>query len=181
MPPEGLDLELVARANRGDTTALADLFECYHGWALHHATRMLGDADEACDVAQELFMNLYGRFPGFVLTSTMKTFLYGVMENLCRNRRARGRQVVEFDEEIVTGDAAEPSSDAYDAANMLAQLPPDQQSLLRLRFTDDLSTAQLSELLGVPKGTVSSRLTRAVQALRDIVEAPLRRRSGAVR
>lgn len=172
MPPEGRDLELVGRANRGEAAALEALYQRYRGFLFRHALRRLGNSDDAADVVQDAFMILFGRFPGFALTVSMETFLYGVLDNLCRKRYARRRPTLDIDE---IGGGEEPlapttaDSDA-DAARLLSRLMPEQRQLLSLRYVDDRSLRQLAAALGAPVGTIKSRLHRALRALREQVE-----------
>lgn len=124
-------------------------------------------------------MKLFARFPGFELSSAMNTFLYGVVDRLCRDRRARQRPIVDIDElgSAVESFSAAPEAGGGNARHLLSRLMPEQRELLTLRFVDDMSLPQLAEMLGAPVGTIKSRLHRAITALRQKVDAPLRRKS----
>jgi RNA polymerase sigma-70 factor, ECF subfamily len=174
MPPDGRDLEIIARANRGDIAALDELYERYRPWVLRLAARMLGDREAAADVVQDTFLRVCERFPGFELTVAMTTYLHTVVERLCRDRLVRVRPTVDIDDTNLSGDNLHARAEAsdLDAAEMLARLPADQRELLTLRFVDDMSLPQLSETLGAPLGTIKSRLSRATAALRELVEEP---------
>ncbi len=178
MPPEGGDIDLVARVNGGDVAAFDLIVGRYYEWVRLQAYRQLYDSEEANDVAQETFLYLYRRFPGFELTSALKTLLYSTLEGLCQRRRERGKRTVEFDEETGSQSAAhEAHGDSHDAETLVAQLSAEQRNLLRLRYSDDLSVPQLSEMLSVPEGTIKSRLARATDTLRDLAGVPMRRRA----
>lgn len=178
MPADRGELELIERVNRGEEAAWAEVFERHHAWVYHQAMRLTRDADDASDIAQEAFMQLFSRIPGFQLTSALRTFFYGVVENRCLKRRDRLRKHVDIDDEALQEfPATENESEAHDAELLLVQLSPDQQSLLRLRYTDDLSVPQMAALLNTAEGTIKSRLARATQALRELAGAPMRRRA----
>jgi RNA polymerase sigma-70 factor (ECF subfamily) len=176
MPPGRRDIELVARANRGDTAAFEQIYHCHRDFVFRLALRRLGNTDDALDVLQDTFMKLFARFPGFELSAAMTSFLYPVVDHLCRDRRALRRHTVDIDD---VGGSAErlsvvPASSG-DAASLLSRLRPEQRELLTLRFVDDLSLPQLAEMLGAPVGTIKSRLHRAITALRQKVDAPGRK------
>ena len=172
MPPGGRDIELVARANRGEADAFEQLYRCHREFVFRLALRRLGNIDDALDVLQDTFMHLFARFPGFELRAAMTSFLYPVVDHLCRDRREQRRRTVDIDE---LDRDSEPSAwypeSAGETAHLLARLLPEQRELLTLRFVNDLSLAQLSHVLGAPLGTIKARLHRAIVALRQKVDA----------
>ncbi|HEY2329127.1 MAG TPA: sigma factor, partial [Verrucomicrobiae bacterium] len=76
------DLELIAAINGGDTSAFEVLYLRYRDWVTGLAHRFTEDNDLALDVLQETFLYFLKKFPGFVLTAQLKTFLYPVVKNL---------------------------------------------------------------------------------------------------
>jgi RNA polymerase sigma-70 factor (ECF subfamily) len=176
MPPGGRDIELVARANRGDTAAFEQIYHCYRDFVFRAALHRLGNTDDALDVVQDTFMKLFARFPGFELTSAMSRFLYSMVDRLCRDRHARRRPMIDIEEvDSGTESLIAPREDSSDTTNLLSRLRPEQRELLTLRFVDDLSLPQLAATLGAPVGTIKSRLHRAIAALRRTVDAPGRK------
>jgi RNA polymerase sigma-70 factor (ECF subfamily) len=146
------------------------------------AARLLGDGEEARDVAQEVFLQVYrtlGRFEG---RSSLKTWIYRIVVNQCHNRRRfwhRRRR----DRETPLEDCALPvpapggsSLSPYDATLRLERTRQVQAALLQLRFehrsvlvlreVEGLSCEEVATALGVPEGTVKSRLSRAREAMR---------------
>lgn len=166
--PDPSDLELVARANRGEVEAFAALYRRYRDWVVALAERHTGNRDDALDVLQDAFAHLFGRFPGFVLTAQLKTFLYPVVRHLSLDRVRRRRPEVDVDT-LADTLPAPPSGAGGDLGRLLAALPPAQREVLLLRFADDLSLAQIAEALGIPLGTVKSRLHAALAALKTRV------------
>ena len=163
------DLDLVQRANRGDADAFEALYRRYRDWVVRLAERHTGNRDDALDVMQDAFAYLFDRFPGFVLTAQLKTFLYPVVRNLAIDRVRRRRPEVDVDS-LADTLAAPPLAGADgDLARLVASLPAGHREVLLLRYTDDLSLAQIAAALDVPLGTVKSRLHAALAALKGRV------------
>lgn len=142
---------------------------------------LVGDADEAQDVAQEAFIRAYQSFGRFDQGRPLRPWLLRIAANLARNRRrALGRYVAALQRAF----RAEPRPaaapvEALSAAQMQAEelwqavrrLAPADQEVVYLRFFLELSEAELAAALGVAPGTVKSRLHRALKRLRAVVEA----------
>ena len=163
--PEPSDLDLVARANRGEVEAFEALYRRYRDWVVALAERHTGNRDDALDVLQDAFAHLFGRFPGFVLTAQMKTFLYPVVRNLSLDRVRRRRPEIDVDT-LADTLPAPPTAGVSDLGRLLEAMPAMQREVLLLRYADDLSLAQIGEALGVPVGTVKSRLHAALEGLK---------------
>jgi len=164
--PDPSDLDLVARANRGEVDAFEALYRRYRDWVLALAERHTGNRDDALDVLQDAFAYLFGRFPGFVLTAQLKTFLYPVVRNLSLDRVRQRRPEVDVDTLADILPAPPVAASASDLSRLLAAMPAMQREVLLLRFADDLSLAQIAAALGIPLGTVKSRLHAALEALK---------------
>lgn len=162
------DETLVAALNGGDTSAFDALYFRYRDWVLRLAHRFTGNAEDALDVLQETFAYLFGKFPGFVLTARLTTFLYPVVKNLSiAARRKRQRHV--SDQQMPDPPAAVPGNAEQSRAELesaLSALPEAQREVLLMRFIDDMSLLEIAEALGIPEGTVKSRLHNAIAALR---------------
>ncbi len=163
---ESGDDELVARANRGDAAAFEALYERHRDWVLAQAERWTGNRDDALDVLQDAFAQLFGRFPGFALTAELKTFLYPVVRHLSLDRIRRRRPEVDIDSLADTLPAPPPIDASGDLQRLLATLPAAQREVLLLRYADDLSLPQIADALGIPLGTVKSRLHNALVTLK---------------
>ena len=86
------DQTLVDAINRGDVRAFDALYYRYRDWVVRLASRLTGNQEDALDVLQETFSYVFRKFPGFVLTASMTTFLYPVVKNLsiaARRKRTR--------------------------------------------------------------------------------------------
>jgi RNA polymerase sigma-70 factor (ECF subfamily) len=184
------DAEAVARARSGDHEAFRVLVERYQGRAFRLAARVLRDDERARDVVQEAFLKVYGALRRFEGRSSFYTWLYRVVMNLCldlRRRDKRGREVEWSDDSAALLSRAEldPGTpmasfgdDAPDAlleraelrermAAAIEELPEAARATLVLREVEGLSYEEIAQTLGIPKGTVMSRLhyaRRRVQA-----------------
>jgi len=168
------DLELIADANHGSSRAMEALYNRYRSWVFAMAMRLTGNAHDAADVLQDVFAYFFSRFPGFVLTCKLKTFLYPAVRNTALNLLRKRRRNAAMGERFA--DALE-SSDHGDRGHRLRllewveTLDDDQRELVMLRFHDGNSLQEISELLSVPLGTVKSRLHRALSQLRETLDA----------
>lgn len=130
------------------------------------AYRFTGNRDDALDVLQDAFAYLFSKFPGFELTASVRAFLYPTIKHLCLDRRRRARPTIDIDDITDTLPAADPDTTS-DVARLTESLPDAQRETVWLRFVDDFSLPQIAEALGVPVGTVKSRLHNALAALRE--------------
>jgi RNA polymerase sigma-70 factor (ECF subfamily) len=162
------DTQLVAALNAGDCTAFDALYYRHRDWVVRLARRFTGSDEDALDVLQETFSYFFGKFPGFVLSAKITTFLYPVVRNLSIAIRAkRGR---ERGEEAMIDPPAAPSppgEQREELAIVLGALPEGQREVLLLRFVDGMSLAEIAAAMQIPAGTVKSRLHNALQALQS--------------
>ncbi len=175
---------LISRCAAGDEVACTELVDEHQRMVFHLAMHLLGDHDEALDLSQEVFLNVFrtiGRFRG---QSALRTWIYRIVINQARNRqrwwRRRHRaEQVSLEERMERNGDLPPASDLAQPDRMFGQkelatriwdalgrLPFDQRSVMVLREIDGLSYDEIAFSLGVAVGTVKSRLTRAREALR---------------
>jgi RNA polymerase sigma-70 factor (ECF subfamily) len=165
------DLQLIAAINGGDDRAFEALYFRYRDWVASLAHRFTGDENLALDVLQETFLYLLRKFPGFVLTAQLKTFLYPAVKNLsiAARRKTERHQSTEVELAVLEN---EPSAEAAtvgakEVEAVLANLSAEQREVLLLRFVDGLSLNEIAEAMEIPLGTVKSRLHNALATLRD--------------
>jgi RNA polymerase sigma-70 factor (ECF subfamily) len=165
------DAELVRALNGGDASAFDGIYYRHRDWVVRLAQRFTGNGDDALDVLQETFSYFFRKFPGFVLTASMTTFLYPVVKNLSIAARRKRTRMAQMPEDAQGLDAPAPESIDYDKQReelgaVLAGLNEGQREVLLMRFVDGMSLSEIAEALGVPEGTVKSRLHNAIAALR---------------
>lgn len=168
-PDQRSDQELIEALNAGVTEAFDSLYHRYSDWVLKMAWRLTRHEDDSLDVLQETFAYLASKFPGFELTAAMTTFLYPAVRNLSiAARRRRQRMTSEFtDLQAVPAEESMVVASHDDLAEALGKLSHDHREILLLRFVDGLNQPEIADRLGLPLGTVKSRLHHAVRAVRQ--------------
>src|SRR5262249_26364622 len=151
--------ELVDAVNRGDGTAFEVLYFRHRDWVVRLAQRFAGNDDDALDVLQETFAYFHRKFPGFVLSARLTTFLYPVVKNLSLAAR-RKRLRCASDEAALEQFPARPTAIQMpsELPAVLARLPAAHREVLLMRFVDDMSLEEIAKALEIPLGTVKSRL-----------------------
>lgn len=167
------DRALVDRARAGETEAFGALVEKYQHRIVNLARAMVWRRDEAEDVAQEVFLRAYQGLKGFGGRSTFKTWLYRIATNTARTHLVRARARPEspgadqtFEQAVAPDDLERGVVDRDRIDRALAALPVEFREVVVLRDVEGLDYREISEALGVPMGTVESRLFRGRQRLR---------------
>jgi len=166
-PEEPTDDALVATINRGGPDAPEAFEALYHRhkqWCARIARRMAPDEHAAMDLVQEAFITLLGEFPGFRIRAGLRAYLYAVVRHralAAGRRRARDRRPP-----APTLPAPPPDADTERLRAALDRLPDAQRETLLMRVVDGMSVSEVAIALGVPAGTVKSRLHKALGALR---------------
>lgn len=176
VPPEP---SVIERARRGDAHAFAVLVRHYDRGLRALAYRLLGDADRMDDALQEAYVRAFRALPRFRGESALGTWLYRIAYNACLDELARVR-----DGEVPLLEAAQredPAGDVHDAvgwreelAAALAALPPAERAAVLLVDAQGFDYRDAAAVLGVPEGTVASRLSRARRTLRRVLDDDMR-------
>jgi RNA polymerase sigma-70 factor (ECF subfamily) len=167
-PDPRSDEALVAGINAGDESAFEALYYRYRDWVVRLAYRFCGSEADALDVLQDTFAYLLRKFPGFALSARMTTFLYPVIKNLAlAARRKQARAGDDYGLDGVPDRYSARQGALDDLAAVLARLSDVHREVLLMRFVDDMSLGQISQALGIPLGTVKSRMHNALQTLRE--------------
>lgn len=166
---ERSDGALVDAANRGDVKAFETIYLRHRDWVASLAFRFTANREDALDVLQDTFTYLLRKFPGFRLTASMKTFLYPVVKNLSISARRKTRRLV-LDSDALDTIAVPPETlpaRRSELAAAFATLPGIHREVLLMRFVDDMTLGEIAAALGIPLGTVKSRLHDALATLRE--------------
>ncbi len=161
------------QAQAGELAAFEELVRTYQRAALRVATVVAGP-DRAADAAQEGFVRAYRSIGSFDVGRPFRPWLLRVVANAAKNevRRASRHERVDLKVRamaVVTDDAPDPAVTREQNAQLagaLARLAPADRLVLALRWFEDMSEQEMAEALGVRRGTVKSRLHRAMQRLR---------------
>jgi RNA polymerase sigma-70 factor (ECF subfamily) len=187
--------EALAKVAAGNTDAFASLVESHQERLLRLCERLLGDAEEARDAAQDVFLKAYRKATDVRPQGLVYTWLYRIAVNHCLNKLRR-RKLVRFLRWDAPADADSPAFDPPDRAadpaaaletrrrwqttrQAIAKLPENQRSVLVLVRFEGLSYKQVAEVLGITEGAVESRLVRAMRRLEAAQEAESSRVSSA--
>jgi len=173
------EARLVARIRAGDTRAFEELVSAYQHRIFAVAQRMLGNVAEAEEIAQEVFLRVHRSIADFRGEARLSTWLYAITSRLCLNRLTSGERRLRRDDT----DALERAPGDGDAAALLersevesalrdaiAGLPEERRIVVVLRDLEGLSYEEISEVLALEPGTVSSRLHRARMDLKAKLE-----------
>ena len=172
------DQELVERAKKGDQSAFEQLVLDNQNKVFSLALRLVGDREEAADLAQEAFVKAWQGLPAFRGGSFFSTWLYRLTTNVCIDylRKKKRREAVEPSVSLDDPDSgwAEPflweqSERGRALAQGLDRLPDWQREILVLRELSGLSYQEIGEKLDLDLGTVKSRIARARMNLRKIL------------
>ncbi len=171
----------MARAQRGDQHAYEEIVDRYSQLAFRTAYLVTGSAADAEDAAQEGFVKAWAALPGFRTGSPPRPWLMRIVANEARNRRrSAGRREhlqLRLAEGFRTADAA-PSPEAEAVAaeerqsllRALNGLREDDRLVIGCRYFMELSGEETAAVLGCPEGTVKSRLSRALDRLKERLE-----------
>ncbi|MBI1879868.1 MAG: RNA polymerase sigma factor [Chloroflexi bacterium] len=171
---------LITYARQGDTSAWETLVGQHQEAVFRLAYLLLGDADEAKDAAQETFIRAFRSLHQFDSARPMRPWLLKITTNLVYNRRrAIGRYLAALQrlvrlapEPVLTPapDETLPQEDTQLLWQAVRRLNPADQEIIYLRYFLELSVAETAETAGIAPGTVKSRLSRALERLRQVVE-----------
>lgn len=178
------DLALIGRFQSGDPSAFGDIILKYQDKIYNLCRYMLGNADDAEDAAQDVFLKAYQALPKFQPKASLYTWLYRIAANTCMDYRRKpvleslfGRS--EEGERFIHDRPTEaPSPERlYQARQMdralrecLGRLSAKLRAVIVLREVEDLSYEEIADTLEISMGTVKSRMARAREELQDCMK-----------
>jgi RNA polymerase sigma-70 factor (ECF subfamily) len=174
-----LEAEFIQRAMQGDDLAYEALVREHQEAVYRLAYLFMGNADDAEDVAQEVFIRAHKALHTFDQTRPLRPWLLSIAANVAKNqRRAAGRYVAALKRALFDSPPTAVRVEAESARQMEAQtlweavrrLSTADQEVIYLRYFLELSVAETAEALNVEQGTVKSRLSRALRRLKGVVE-----------
>lgn len=180
--PERVDAEegaWIQRARQGDTSAWAHLMRRHQEVVFRFAYLISGDPDDAEDVAQEAFLRAYYALDRFDPARAFRPWILSITANLAKNRMRSLRRYWAAVERFVQStpvrsdenleDRSQRSLESQRLRQAVQALPPKYRDAVYLRYFLELSVEEAAEALGVPGGTVKSRLHRALEKLEAIL------------
>ena len=179
LPVEQEDGLLVARVRDGDIDALGELYERYESQVYRTATAITHDKRMAEDILQEVFLRINRYADSFDQTQPFEPWLYRITVNLCYTWTNRTKRWVHTFQDAIERLKAPSKRDPERVAESREQrailrraidgLPNSHRVVVVLYYLEGLSVKEVAYALGVPEGTVKSRLYYARQKLRKAV------------
>jgi RNA polymerase sigma-70 factor (ECF subfamily) len=170
---------LVARLQRAEPDAVAEVYDAHHAAVRAFAKRLLGDAAAAEDLVHEVFVSLPKASRNFRGESSLRTFLISVAVNHARHHvRAaqRRRRAISAYGELPSADARDPEHEARrkELAELLTRaldtLPVEQRVAFVLCEVEERTSREAAEIVGAPEATLRTRLFHAKKKLRQALE-----------
>jgi RNA polymerase sigma-70 factor (ECF subfamily) len=171
--PTEEELDLVVRAQGGDKRAFGELVRRHRKGVVNVVYWMCGDANVAEDAAQEAFIRAWQHLPSYRPRSPFRNWLYRIATNAARDSLRRERDVADIDaldlpsSDPGPGAVVERKERGAQVREAVLELPPASRAVLVLREYEGLSYREIADTLGIPIGTVMSRLNYARNRLRE--------------
>jgi len=175
------DAELILLVAEGDAQALHELYRRHAPWVSIRLARRCSDPDLVDDALQDTFVAAWKGAARWRADGEVQAWLWGIaIKRLISRMRARGHRHLRLAEaDLVAALGATPSVEEQvlvavefgDLAGPLSRLSPDMLAVVQARLLDGLSTREASRVLGVAENTVKSRLSRAMERLRQDLSA----------
>ncbi|SHS44849.1 RNA polymerase sigma factor SigE [Mycobacteroides abscessus subsp. abscessus] len=180
---EALIKKRIKQVLKGDQSAYGEIVEIYKDKVFQLCFRILGNRHEAEDMAQEAFIRAYVNISSFNIDLKFSTWLYRIATNLCIDRIRKKKPDYYLDAEVsgtdgltmysqIASDTILPE-DEIESLELqetiqreITKLPEKYRSVIVLKYIEELSLNEISEILDIPLGTVKTRIHRGREALR---------------
>ncbi|MFD6439021.1 RNA polymerase sigma factor SigW [Peribacillus sp. NPDC060186] len=180
---DALIKERINQVLKGDHNAFGEIVELYKDKVFQICFRMLGNRQEAEDLAQEAFVRAFVNIRSFNIQMKFSTWLYRIATNLCIDRLRKKKPDFYLDAEVsgteglnmysqIASDMAKPEDEVESLELQetiqveIMKLPEKYRSVIVLKYIEELSLKEISEILDLPVGTVKTRIHRGREALR---------------
>jgi RNA polymerase sigma-70 factor (ECF subfamily) len=189
---QAVEYTLVQRCKAGDKLAFDQLISAHQDRVLNTAFRLMGNYDEALDLTQEVFLNCFRKIGNFKGDSALSTWLYRITVNTAKNRwkyqQSRGmnkthsldapmapddeERIKQFPDSQPTPRKIASDRETFEyLEEQLALLNEEHREVLVLRYMEELSYEEIADILRLSLGTVKSRIHRARNELKDLMDA----------
>jgi RNA polymerase sigma-70 factor (ECF subfamily) len=168
---------LVLRSQEGDPAAFEELVRSWQSRLWRHASRLTGNEDAAWDVVQDTWLAVASGIGRLQDVAAFRGWVYRIASNKSRDwvrRRARRRKLaVDYGQMQMAagpGDSDAPDERCTSLREALARLPGKDRAILSLQYEEGFGVADIAGILGIPEGTVKSRIHYAKARLRRLFE-----------
>lgn len=174
---------LIERASRGDQKAFSELFYAYKDMVYRVVYKLLGNSEEANDAVQQTFIELYKSLPGYAGKSKFTTWLYRIAVNVSIQvfrKMKNNKRKQELDPELLAPDTSdndlpgERKELKKQLEEAIALLHIRKRTVIVLHDIENHTMEEISEITGVPIGTIKSRLFYARNELKKKLEKVIR-------
>jgi len=180
---EALIKKRINQVLKGDQNAFGEIVELYKDKVFQLCFRMLGNRHEAEDLAQEAFVRAFVNIHSFKINMKFSTWLYRIATNLCIDRLRKKKPDYHLDAEVagteglnmysqIASDTLKPEEEVASLElqesiqEEITKLPEKYRSVIVLKYIEELSLKEISDILDLPVGTVKTRIHRGREALR---------------
>jgi len=167
------ETELMLRVKAGDRAAFEEIFRLYQKPLTNYLYRLTGNRARAEDLLQDAFLRLWKAAPTYEPSAKVSTYIFRIAHNLFLNDAARREKTLESMEAETRSD---PASDLNRreiqsaVQKAIEALPEGEREVLLLSEYNGFKYAEIAEILGIPVGTVKSRMFSAVQRLKEALK-----------
>ena len=175
----GMDRDLVEAAQRGDQAAFVDLVKLHGDGLFAIAHRIVRDVDRAEDALQDALVIAWRDLPSLRDPDRFSAWMHRVLTNVCISQATRERGRIAYLRVLPVEGPVAPDdmlsvADRDELGRAFQRLTPDERAILVLHHFVGYHLSEIAELLGVPGGTVRSRLHHAHRAMRAALDAEAR-------
>lgn len=160
--------QLMNRMKQKDMSALKDIYEDYSGYVYHIVFSVVGQKEDAEDIASDVFVSLYEKAGQFKAGGSHKGYLATIARNKAYDFLRKQSRVVpydEFDEKAVI-DVEDAVVRKMDVASLLDGLSSEEQQIVHMHFFGGLKFSEIASILGIPEGTVNWKYANIKKVLR---------------
>jgi len=167
---------IVIKCQQGDAKAFGELVDRWQKQLWRYAFQLTGSESTAWDVVQETWYGIIKGLRKLEDAAVFPQWAFRILNNKCTDWLRKQYLQSRLDDEIVKQTQNYSNVKEYDNGNLeslyaaISKLSPDQRAVLMLRYSEGFETTQIAEILGVPDGTVKSRLHRTLNQLRQMAE-----------
>lgn len=185
---EQIEWKLVKKIRQGDREAFEEIVELYKNKIYQLGYRMLGNRLEAEDITQEAFLRVYSNISRYDHNHKFSTWIFRIATNLCIDRLRKRKMVYSLDQEVTGAEGLDFYSQIPDqklknpedevitielqqqVQQAIDRLPVQYKSIMILRYLQDLSLQEISDIVDLPVTTVKTRVHRGREALKKLLQ-----------
>lgn len=168
--------DLIQKAQNGNRDAFCTLMEAHEKKIYALSFKYMQNTHDASDAAQDAMVKIFLNIGKFRFDSAFSTWIYRIVVNTCVDLLRKRKSALPFADYETKSPYANPDEDVLSAEFMeglkraVADLPPDFKSVLILKDLEHQKYEEIARILGISEGTVKSRLSRAREKLRRLME-----------